>query len=340
MELDKLLSEVRAWTIGRSDGLGLERDRVEVSYVLNWGGFVNQSFRIGDRAPRFHLKLASDAEALRGVRQWYDLGAALEPYHAPTIVDWVDLRDFGCEGPLTAWIDGRSPERVTRDLAKRVLPVVEQLHSDRELAATVARGSSGAPAATTCADACLATFGDRFREDLRAIERDRPPFVSESTVAFMRDEIARFEDAVRRSAAFHVPADSPVHGDLWTNNLLVGGETDCESSRWSLLDWDDLHIGDPVMDFAMFFGPTASDLGGPDFADAVGPYLKSDAERERFAVYRRASLFDWIIDSLADYIEADAAPEHAAEVRAEKQRIHTEALEIYRTTPGPATDRG
>ena len=329
MELDELLSEVRKWTIGRTDELGLERDQVEVSYVLNWGGFVNHSFRIGDGSTLFHLKLASDAEALRGLRQWRSLGSALEPYHAPPIVEWVSLPEVRCEGPLTAWIDGLSPERVTRNLAGQVLPVIARMHADREIATRIARARPELTVAPTCADAFLATFGDRFTEDLKSVELERPPFVRKATVAFMRDEIARFEDTVRRSSAFQTPVASPVHGDLWTNNLLVTAESDSDVGLWYLLDWDDLHVGDPVMDFAMFFGPTACDLAGPDCVDAVEPFLKAGAERERFALYRRASLFDWLIDSLADYLDADAAPEYATEVRAEKRRIHIEALELY-----------
>lgn len=39
-----------------------------------------------------------------------------------------------------------------------------------------------------------------------------------------------------------------------------------------------------------------------------------------WAIYARASLLDWTIDPLADWIDADAAPENAAEVRRESNR--------------------
>jgi len=328
MDLGHLRSAVEAWAIERSDALALDRNRVDAEYLLNWGGFVNYSFRVGDGSTWYHLKLASTGDAKRGLRQWRSLDAALGPYHAPPIVDWASIPEFDCEGPLTAWIDGRSPERVTRALADAVLPVVARLHSDRGLAERL--GIARAPA--TCADVFVATYGDRFTEDFRSVDGMRPPFVDLATMAFMRDEIGRFEAVVRRSPAFAEPAVAPTHGDLWANNLLVhAGDSDVGS--WSLLDWDDLAIGDPVMDLAMFLGPTAAQLDGATCVDAAVPYIATDAARERFEIYRRAALFDWVIDSLSDWIEADVAPHHVEAVRAEKERIHVEALSRYLALP-------
>jgi hypothetical protein len=43
------------------------------------------------------------------------------------------------------------------------------------------------------------------------------------------------------------------------------------------------------------------------------------------------SLLDWVIDPLADWIEAGVVgPDHVSAVREEKERIHGEALELYR----------
>ncbi len=46
--------------------------------------------------------------------------------------------------------------------------------------------------------------------------------------------------------------------------------------------------------------------------------------------YRRVNLLDEVIDSLADYVDADVSPEHTESVRETKKLLHLEALEIYR----------
>jgi hypothetical protein len=48
------------------------------------------------------------------------------------------------------------------------------------------------------------------------------------------------------------------------------------------------------------------------------------------ALLGQATQFDWVIDPLSDWIDADTSPAHAAEVRAEKQRVHQAALGLYR----------
>jgi aminoglycoside phosphotransferase (APT) family kinase protein len=131
--------------------------------------------------------------------------------------------------------------------------------------------------------------------------------------------------AVAAEPAFGEAADAPTHGDLWLNNLLVTSE-----GEWFLLDWDGLALGDPALDWGMLFGPSRTDLRTA--ADrALPPAITADpAVRERLALYARASLLDWIIDPLADWIDAGESPEHIVEVRAEKERIHRAALAAYR----------
>jgi aminoglycoside phosphotransferase (APT) family kinase protein len=140
--------------------------------------------------------------------------------------------------------------------------------------------------------------------------------------------------AVAAAPAFGEAADAPTHGDLWIENLLVtpGGE-------WFLLDWDGLALGDPALDWGMLFGPTRTDPRTA--ADRALPSrITSDpAVRERLAIYARASLLDWTLDPLSDWIGAGEAPEHVAEVRAEKERIHRAALEAYRRRYGAGASR-
>jgi aminoglycoside phosphotransferase (APT) family kinase protein len=205
---------------------------------------------------------------------------------------------------------------------------VARLHADRELAARLQ--GLGAPA--TCADVFARTYAARFAADLAGVEGERPPIVSPATVAWMRGEVEAMDAAVAAAPAFHEAADAPTHGDLWIENLLVtpGGE-------WFLLDWDDLAAGDPALDWGMLFGPTRTDLRTAVERTLPSQVTSDPAVRKRLPLYARASLLDWVLDPLADWIDADEAPEHVAEVRAEKERIHRAALDVYRRRYG--TDR-
>lgn len=302
--------------------LELDAARLRVEYVLNWGGFVNRSFHVTDGRVRLHLKLACEPEIRDALRRFWALrGMMAERYHAPDAVAWIDVPGTGYAGVLSRWIDGAPPESLDERLAAEIVPVIERMHGDRELAARLP--SPAVP--LTCADVYLRTYDERFFADLEYLDAERPPFVSPETAGWMRAEAMALRAAVREAPAFAEAADAPTHGDLWLNNLLV-----TPAGGWHVLDWDDLALGDPALDWCMLFGPARGD---PRTATdrALPPSIAAGAAaRERLALYARASLLDWIIDPLADWIAATEAPEHVAEVRAEKERIHRAALDAYR----------
>lgn len=299
----------------RAGELGLDRGRAVVEYVLNWGGFVNHSFRASDGRSTRHVKLATQPLAQSALQRWRAVHDLLERhYHAPRMLGWFAVADAGAAGPVFEWVSGTVPDPLPRALLAQILPVLGRLHGDRELAARLAgQGSS-----RSCAAVYTATYDDRFSSDLDFIAEHRPPFVTPARLDWMRAERERLRRLVHGAAAFQEPADSPVHGDLWCNNLLV-----TPSGRWFLLDWDEMALGDPAVDLAMLLGPSSSRVRPADPRDAGD--LPPPA-RERLAIYARASLLDWIIDPLSDWIDADTAPEHCDLVRAEKERVHREAV--------------
>jgi hypothetical protein len=290
--------------------------------VLNWGGFVNRSFEVTDGRTRLHLKLASDPDIRAGLRRFWELRPLMaERYRAPAPLEWIEVPDTGYAGVLSPWIDGEPPPSIDGKLADDVVRVVAGLHHDRELAVRLARSGDGA----TCADIFMREYAARFAADLEGVESDRPPFVAPATVAWMRGEAEALEEAVASAPAFREPAAAPTHGDLWIENLLVtpGGE-------WFLLDWDGLALGDPALDWGMVFGPTRTDLRTAADRALPAAVTADGGVRERLPIYARASLLDWVLDPLSDWIEAREAPEHLAEVRAEKERVHRTALAAYR----------
>jgi aminoglycoside phosphotransferase (APT) family kinase protein len=327
MDLTHFQSLTRAHLAERAAELGLDVARLDVQYVLNWGGFVNRSFRVTDGRTVLHLKLACGPEYRDGLRRFWELRPLMaRRYRAPEPLAWVDVPGTEYAGVLSRWIDGTAPAAIDGRLAEAIVATIRALHTDAELAARLP-----APAAPrTCADAYLRTYSERFHADLAFVRAERPPFISPETLAWMRGEAEWIDAAVAAAPAFREPADAPTHGDLWLNNLLV-----TPRGEWFVLDWDDLGLGDPALDWAMLFGPTRDDPGR--VADgALPPGITSDAAvRERLALYARASLLDWIIDPLADWIDAGEAPEHITEVRPEKERIHRTALQAYRQRYGP-----
>lgn len=258
-------------------------------------------------------------DALR--RFWTLRERMSDRYRAPGALAWIDVPGTDYVGVLSRWIDGAAPEALDEPLAAEVVRTMDRLHGDRELAAHLP-----APAApATCAGVYRRTYHARFVADLELVTADRPPFVPPARVEWMRGEVVALEAAVAAAPAFAEPADAPAHADLWLTNLLVtpGGE-------WYVLDWDDLALGDAALDWCMLFGPSRGDLRTV-MDRALPPAITADTGvRERLRLYARASLLDWIIDPLSDWIDATESPEHLAQVRPEKERLHRAALEAYR----------
>ena len=68
-----------------------------------------------------------------------------------------------------------------------------------------------------------------------------------------------------------------VHGDLYARHLLV----DEERRPCGVIDWGDVHLGDPALDLSLAFGflaPSARDT----FRDAYGPIDDTTWDRARF----------------------------------------------------------
>jgi aminoglycoside phosphotransferase (APT) family kinase protein len=196
--------------------------------------------------------------------------------------------------------------------------VIAELHAEKAL-------SSRLGPATTFGESYRESYAQRFASDLEFVRDNRPAFVSEARLEVMRSEALRMDDISRSNVAFQVTTSFVIHGDLWLNNILV-----TDVGEWSILDWDDLRIGDPMIDFAMLLGPSGADLRPLKLMDVLEPWMRDHASRERLAFYGRASLLDWVIDSLADYLDAETLPEHASVIRREKERVHHEAFDLYR----------
>jgi Phosphotransferase enzyme family len=325
-EIARLSERVRAQLLVQGPAFGLNPSKLAIEPILNWGGFVNRSFRVADGGSTCFLKLTSDAEIQRGLRRWRKNADLLEAsYHAPRMRGWLEPDDWYC-GPLFEWIDGAPATDLSGPFANDICTVIRDLHGDQALAQRLAEDDTPVE---SCAHAFLRSYHDRFVEDLVFIDSKPPSFVSAELRRWMWAEAALLAKMVRESLAFQELAGDPVHADLWLNNTLVDSE-----GRWYLLDWDGLSLGDAVMDWCMLFGPARERPQEPDVDAVMQRVSLTPAQKERLPVYARAALLDWIIDPLSDWVGAAQEPEHGTQVRAANERVHRAALERYRTAFG------
>jgi hypothetical protein len=302
---------------------GLNPKLLEAHYILNWGGFVNASFHLTDGHIHYHLKLADDEDSLERLDQWREFNEILaEQYHAPRMLDWAQIPRTDFEGGLFEFIPGQPVDFAAQpDVLDAVLELLPLLHADQELAAALAAivGET-----LTCTDYFLSVYINRFDGDLAIIAGDLPPFVPLRLLDWMMGETRELEGLARDLPAFQQPAVSPTHGDLWPSNILVTGD-----GQFYIIDWDDLALGDPALEYSILLGPLWR-KGKFSQAEIDQRVPNDPAFRERFNVCLRALVLDEVIDTLADWVESDFAPEHQAEVRAAKEHTHRESLELYR----------
>ena len=303
------------------DDLPLDGGDVEVWPILNYGGFINRSFQVTGGEHSYHVKLTSDSYSLRCLERCKELAGVLSGrYHAPALRGWIEIPGTSFAGPVFDWIDGARPDAVEGELRQRMIAAVVRLHADGPVAEDLRRLGD---VATSCAQAYLETYHERFVEDLKLVRAEPPPFVTKTLLAWMTEEAHDMARRVAESEAFALPADAATHRDLWLDNLLVTSD-----GALFILDWDEMGLGDPMMDWAMLFGPSRSRVEPAKDKDLPGRNFSRE-QGERFSHYARASLLDWIIDPLADWVDAAREPEHGAAVRASNHRVFEKALACY-----------
>jgi thiamine kinase-like enzyme len=302
-------------------GLYLSPQNLRVTHVLNWGGFVNYSFSINDGSAQYHLKITSDLRSIRGLQRWHTLHSALEKrYRAPKLIQWIDFSEIGFAGLLFEHLNGRTANLTNNQmLLEKLIELADGLHRDQEIRSHL-RGSGPR---RTYLKHFVETYIDRFTGDLETVATSQLPFISSTLLSWMQDETGRLHEVACRVPAFQNPAIEAVHGDLNEGNILV------TAKDWFVVDWDDLAIGDPAVDFAVLLWPIVRE--GGEWRN----FFKSGTEEgfgERIEICFRAQLLDEVIDPLADYVEARVVPSQREDVQLVKRKRHEEALEKYRMT--------
>lgn len=275
-----------AWLRGHAATLGLDAAHLEVGRVVNPTGWhANVACTVSDGSSSVHVKLSRDHGKMTKVYAVAD--HLTSRYRMPPILARIDI------GDLVGFAMPRIPSQpATEALIPSVIDLADRLHRDVELAGALPEEERP----RTFREAFLDLWIERFTSDLDELDTENrvPPFVTTSTMDWMREETARLADMTSGSS-FDGEPTGPVHGDLHLANALV------EPGTWWLIDWDDLHRGDPAADLAMLLSPLIE--RGQSVDELLGERNKAFAER--FAVCQRAVLLDLVIDSLADWADAD-----------------------------------
>ena len=276
-----------------------------VAHRPNHAGAGRLSFAVARGADRFWARVAADDAEHRALLRWAvhaDLLA--ERYAAPPVLEVLTVE--GRAGLLFPFLDAPVATRDRlADRADDVLAVLADLHADAGLAESL-----GPP--TTAGHSFTQVWLTRLEADLAVVEG----YVAPDVHAWMVDEVDVLADLVA-GPAFAEPVRAPVHGDPWHENLLLGPD------RFWLLDWEDLTVGDPVVDDAILL----ADACGPEVAAWHGRRPARDPdEADRLEVACRALMLDAVVDVAADWVE-----NHDPVVRQAKERGWQAALEAYRT---------
>lgn len=253
------------------------------------------SFTASRGSTALWVRVAADAEEAAALARWAASSSSLEAYAAPPVLD-------------VATVDGRTtlvlphlPDPVATRATfpeSAVLSVIARLHADRDLASRL-----GPP--VTAREAFTSVWVERFEADLDVVEG----FLARDEHVFLADEVAALVDALA-APAFDVEVHAAVHGDPWHENVLLRPGHD--PGLW-LLDWEDLAVGDPVVDEAIAL------------AEAHGPHGDGWPDGERYDVASHCLVLDGIVDVAADWVEATDPV-----VRAAKEAAYRSALAAYR----------
>ncbi|HCB07663.1 MAG TPA: hypothetical protein PLZ93_14110 [Nocardioides sp.] len=265
----------------------------QVEHHPNHTGVGKLSFavRVGGRS--LWAEVAANEDEDHELATWSRVASLLAERHAaPPVVD--ELTISGRTALLFEYVDAppatRSTLHARYDEARAVLA---GLHADTELTTRL-----GGP--TTTAACFRKVWIERFEADLDVVEG----YVAKDEHSYLTDEVAALGSLVDELAD---SVHAPMHGDPWHENWLVAPD------RLWLLDWEDLAIGDPVVDDAILRH------------DALGIDPHHWPDSPAYAVARRALMLDAAVDVAADWVE-NTDPR----IRRAKEAAYTAGLEVYR----------
>jgi aminoglycoside phosphotransferase (APT) family kinase protein len=284
------MSVVSRVAAGLVDALGPD---TRVQHRHNHSGTDKLSYAVHAGGRELWVRVAADRDEEHALATWARVGELLAEHHAaPPVVDVLEVA--GHTALVFPLLDAVPATRSTlRERYDEADDVLAGLHADAQLAALL-----GGP--TTSAACFRALWLERFVADLDIVEG----YLAKDLHAYLADEV---EALGLQVDGLEEPVRSAVHGDPWHENWLHGPD------RLWLLDWEELTVGDPVVDDAILRH------------DALGSDHHHWPDEPRYAVARRALMLDAVIDGAADWVE-NTAPV----LRRRKEAAYVAGLEAYR----------
>jgi aminoglycoside phosphotransferase (APT) family kinase protein len=326
MNLELFERQMKDWAEVNSNSLGLIASKIEVKYIWNPGGFVNQSYRVSDGESFRHVKLALERKAPR-LKKWAMISEHLtNNYYAPQLIEEVtqEIIPGYTYGLIFDFIKGKPLESKINPIPviEKVLKVLNQLHNDIEIKKAIISGTK----THTYSEAFIEVYITRFEEDLEVIRFDKHllNFVTEDSIDWFDSEVKALRKIASEKPAFQKEATDVVHNDINWQNVL----TDDNTKFW-IIDWDDLVVnGDAAMDYSVFLWPLYNSKDWPLWKSKVIGITGNEL-LERIEFYFRAKLLDEVIDVLADYIDAENVPELKEKTQRRAKEIHLRAYPEY-----------
>ncbi|MCR8656368.1 aminoglycoside phosphotransferase family protein [Paenibacillus endoradicis] len=327
MELHLNENQIKKWVVRNADSLGLDESKLDVRYIYNPGGFVNQSYRVSDGQTTLQIKLARTEKAHR-LKQWASISEHLSThYNVPKLIEVIteEIIEGYTFGLVFNYIEGKSLSTLTNanPIIENVLHSLHHLHTDQAIQQMIRTDKQE----YSYADAFAQEYISRFQEDLDIIRSQQHllDFVTSDSITWFESEVEALEQLVRSTPSFQMKATDIVHNDINWENVLV----DNDNEFW-IIDWDDLTgCGDAAMDYSVFLWTKYNKQEWPYWSERVLT-LAGVELFERLEYYFRAKLLDNVIDLLADYIEADNIPELKEITQKRAKEIHLSAYSEYK----------
>jgi fructosamine-3-kinase len=278
-----------------------------VEHRHNHTGAGKLSFVVHAPEGNLWVKVAADDDEDRALTRWARWADRLTELHcAPPV---LEVAEFGGRtGLVFPFLD--APKATPQDVSGRaadVLRVLAKLHQDSELADQL---GPARPARHSFDEVWIR----RFDADLAIVDGHLSGELHRWLVA----EVDRIRDQLRVDA-FDRPVHAALHADPWHENILL------EPDRLWLLDWEDLSVGDPVVDDSIaLFDSYGAEL---DLWWAARPPA-DDHEALRFTLAQRMLRLDQVIDGAADWVENDNPA-----IRQQKYSAYRAALARYGDAP-------
>lgn len=286
----------------------------DVRFVVNVGGLTSANFTLRAGEAMRHLKLLPPGEDIAHLQRWRALDPILHvTYHAPRVLGEVTVA--GWRGLVLEHVPGASPRswREAPALHASCLRVLRALHADHDMLQRLRDLMEDRSARQSM----LEWFCDTIDADLDEVGGEMP--VDAGTLAWMQDEAATLRSIIRDAPCYDDAPVTAIHNDLWEENVIVG------PAAWSIIDWDALAPGDPVMDMVIATWGAGGWEAEPEWLRDAAPVIRLRAE----LCWRAEGLID-IVDSLADVVEMMQAPVDTSAIREGKVHVHRSALAAYR----------